>query len=221
MKKLFVLLMCASLVGCGANTNLKLDKSMVGNKHSYSLDNSFVSNVPFKEETMKGFLVMGVASFLAAGVSPYGASHGQDYGHPASADQQMLVQPYNPQKAILAEAGKVVQRELGWTKAQNGQSDFIIVLKSPSWGMRHGGIKVAHYKVYYKTYVEIRETKTKEHKSTSFICGYGTEPLYSYDEVYANNASVVKDVVNKAVAACAKQISTELKDKIKRDSAVK
>lgn len=215
MNKVYISLVVLFMLGACGPGRLVLDKNMLSGKAvKFKAENSHLG---FTEKTMGGLLVHSAASWAAGPALSGAVSAGQTPGQEVSGDasRQDLVTTYSPQEAILAKLRSQLSADLHWQLSES--PDYEVSLRNTGWGILHHPIKVTNYKIFYNATLTITEARTlngSKPKSDWFYCSFETDSKYSYDEVFANNASAVKDAMRDASVVCSNKLLKDVREQL-------
>lgn len=94
-------------------------------------------------------------------------------------------------------------------KAEQKNYPWLLELQQDRWGIKYSLTAPGSYFIY--AHGQMRFEKTGQSKSVYYLrCQYKSEKNYSYDELVADDAAVVKKELNTAASQCLDQLSSAL-----------
>lgn len=96
---------------------------------------------------------------------------------------------------------------------QNNVRDLIIDVETNGWGFNYQGFNFSSYTVGYSAYFKLIDPSTGEVLAQHFCSGGShdePEGAPSHDELVANNAALIKTLLNERAQACIDEITTQV-----------
>lgn len=214
-KNALITIFVFSLLLSSCGKTLLLDKASVAKK-TYGIKGSPSPEVDFKEETIGNFLLLASASFIA-GPAFSAPIYSSNFAVSSEKDKIAIIKKYDPIQDILAGIEDKFKQDLEWKKDSN--PDYLLSARTTHWGIRYHPIKVTKYAIVYSALVEVSENKEEDAKIALFHCNYKSNHKYSYDEVFAKKALIVKENTKLASKKCIKDISKKIEEKISQNQS--
>lgn len=207
---LFALILILPLCACASKT-LPLDNSLKGKKYTLSGHTQ-----AFQEETLG-------SSLTGSAIAALGASYHNYTPVPrswtAADDKQNLVQKYDPTDIIRENVAKDLSSKLDWKKVE--QTPDLFVMLNGNWGIDHHPIIVTNYAIYYSAQLTITENVREKERNVLFSCGHRSPDYHSYEEIYSNNAALIKQHMDASVKICSDKLKMQISERILKDTADK
>lgn len=125
----------------------------------------------------------------------------------------------DPTPAITDAIKKLLTEEIHM-KLVKDSSEYTANFRG-SWGIKHHPIALTQYKIYYDGHFTFEGTQSEGAKKPMyewFTCSYSTASKYSYDEIFADKAALVKEALKPAAAKCIGELTQKLRAELAKDT---
>lgn len=215
MKKGIVLLVSLLLAGCAGTVNKPIDRTVLPTLKGKSVALVTHESPSFIAMTSgKGmFAVAGVGAAAAAGNKLVKDCNIED---PAPKIGNLLSEDLSTRYGLAAkgpvaqEAGSKDVAEI--VKLATG-SDYALDVATNGWSFMYDGFKFSDYHVGCNVKMQLIDVASATPISQG-VCAYSTKlagkPAVAYEKLLENDAAYIKQTMEDAAAACAKQFKAEL-----------